>query len=193
MNYTGPPLPSTPPKRHRIRAAFGIAGALILAVIFTSIIASALAGTPKGTRSQTPATPVYTPAAPVASTAPADVTPPPAQAYVVFTVTGSAPSGATIMYGSNADNITPPGSLGVLGNGVALPFTATLKFDPAAMYYDINAQLEGSGSITATITVKRAGYADLMVSHGSASGGYNIASAQAAPASTDGSSWTPEG
>jgi hypothetical protein len=195
MNYNGPELPPTmpqPPKRHRIRKAFGIAGALVLAVIFISIIGSAMSGSPKGTRSQIPATPVYTPAAPVASTAPATVTPP-APVYVVFTVTGSAPSGASVMYGSDADVITPAGTLGVLGDGVALPFTATMKFDPSAMYYNLTAQLEGSGSITSTITIKRAGYSDLVVSHGSATGGYNIASAQAAPASTDGSSWTPEG
>jgi hypothetical protein len=61
-----------------------------------------------------------------------------------------------------------------------------------ADYYAIDAQLQGSGSITCKIVVTGPGDNPLTVSHGAASGGYNICDAQAAPTDSTGLSWTNE-
>ncbi|HEX3515361.1 MAG TPA: hypothetical protein VHT26_15315 [Trebonia sp.] len=61
-----------------------------------------------------------------------------------------------------------------------------------ADYYAIDSQLQGSGSITCKIVVTGPGDNPLTVSHGAASGGYNICDAQAAPTDSTGLSWTNE-
>lgn len=81
---------------------------------------------------------------------------------VIFKVSGSAPGGVDIMYGSDSDN----------RQGHGLPFTATLPLHDDAMYYDINAQLTGGGDIKCSVTI------DGQTKRGHASGGYNICSAQ---------------
>ena len=68
-----------------------------------------------------------------------------------------------------------------------------MPFDGSAQYYDVVAQLEGSGDITCKLIVTGPGDQPLTVTTGHASGGYNICRAQAAPASADGTSRTPEG
>jgi len=110
---------------------------------------------------------------------------------VHFIVTGTGlPS---ITYGSDSDNRSPSGGLGVLGDGNQLPWRASMKFDPSAQYYSLNAQLEGDGSISCKIVVTAgASYTKITVSHGHASGGYNICSAQAAPTDTTGLNWQNE-
>lgn len=87
---------------------------------------------------------------------------------VVFKVWGTAPAGALgpldITYGSDSDNRE-----GKFQNG---KFEATLPLDKDALYYTINAQLQGSGDINCSVTV------DGETKKGHAAGGYNICSAQ---------------
>lgn len=80
---------------------------------------------------------------------------------VEFIVTGDAPSGADITYGSDGSNYQGQ-----------LPMDETLTIDKKAMYYDVTAQLQGGGDITCTITIGD------QTRTGHARGGYNICSAQ---------------
>ncbi|MEV6792905.1 hypothetical protein AB0M87_13070 [Streptomyces sp. NPDC051320] len=84
----------------------------------------------------------------------------------VFKVWGNAPAGALgpidITYGSDSENIQ--------GHGV--PMTKTLTVDADAMYYNVTAQLQGSGDIHCSVTI------DGTTKTGHAQGGYNICSAQ---------------
>lgn len=104
---------------------------------------------------------------------------------VEFIVTGTAPDGIDITYGPSGSNFAGPTAL----NGKAV---MSVKFDPSASYYALNAQLQGAGSITCKIVVTGPGDQPLTVSHGAASGGYNICSAQAAPADSTGLNWQNE-
>ncbi|MFJ9347893.1 hypothetical protein [Streptomyces sp. NPDC101237] len=87
---------------------------------------------------------------------------------VVFKVWGTAPAGALggldITYGSDSDT-----RKGTFENG---GFEAELPFVKGAMYYTLNAQLQGSGDINCSVTV--AG----KTKSAHASGGYNICDAQ---------------
>ena len=87
---------------------------------------------------------------------------------VVFKVWGTAPAGVLggldINYGSDSDT-----RKGAFKNG---EFEATLPFAKGAMYYTLNAQLQGSGDINCSVTV------DGQTKSGHASGGYNICDAQ---------------
>jgi hypothetical protein len=155
--------------------------------------AAAIAGCGSATHATTPAattlpaTPVYTPAA-------ATSAPPATPTTVTFYVSGTAVSGAGITYGTDTDNRSPAGGLGLGGSGTALPWHASIPFDPAAQYYTVSAQLQGdtAGNITCTIVVSGPGDTPLTVAHGHASGGYNICDAQAAPDDPTGVSWQPE-
>lgn len=86
----------------------------------------------------------------------------------VFKVWGTAPAGALggldINYGSDSDT-----RKGTFKNGT---FEATLPLAKGAMYYTLNAQLQGSGDINCSVTV------DGQTKSGHASGGYNICDAQ---------------
>ncbi|MGW2520480.1 hypothetical protein ACWC09_26395 [Streptomyces sp. NPDC001617] len=88
----------------------------------------------------------------------------PAKKTVVFKVWGTAPAGALgpldITYGSDTDN-----RKGTFRNGT---FTATLPLNDDAMYYDVTAQLQGSGDIQCSVTV------DGHTKKGHASGDFNI-------------------
>lgn len=92
----------------------------------------------------------------------------PAAKVVTFKVWGTAPAGALggldIGYGSDTDN-----RKGSFKNG---KFEATLPLKDGAMYYQLNAQLQGSGDINCSVTV------DGKTKSGHASGGYNICDAQ---------------
>jgi hypothetical protein len=104
---------------------------------------------------------------------PASPTPPP-PTKVEFIVSGSAPDGIQITYGPGGTQLSGPSVL----DGTA---TMTVSFDANASYYALNAQLQGDGDITCKIVATGPGDQPLTVSHGAASGGYNICSAQAAP------------
>ncbi len=106
-------------------------------------------------------------------------------AHVVFKVTGYAPSGVDITYGSDSDNRSPHGYLGVLGSGTPVPWHGSVRYDKNALYYSITAQLQGSGDIRCYVILKvtsrqypRISESKIMAS-GHASGSYNICDAQA--------------
>ena len=86
----------------------------------------------------------------------------------VFKVWGTAPAGALggldIGYGSDSDM-----RKGTFKDG---RFEATLTLHKDALYYDVHAQLQGSGDINCSVTV------DGKTKKGHASGGYNICNAQ---------------
>lgn len=87
---------------------------------------------------------------------------------VVFKVWGTAPAGAlgplNITYGSDSDNRD-----GDFENG---EFKATLPLDENALYFNVTAQLQGSGDINCSVTVGG------KTKKGHAAGDYNICSAQ---------------
>jgi hypothetical protein len=124
------------------------------------------------------------PAVPATSAPPARTPPatpgPSRPTRVRFIVTGSAPDGVDITYGSDSDNRSPRGGLGIDGSGTAVPWRGSVPFDGSAEYYSISAQLNGSGDIRCKIVVTGPGDAPLTVSHGHSSGSYNICRAQAA-------------
>ncbi|MFG2793156.1 hypothetical protein [Streptomyces sp. NPDC048419] len=87
---------------------------------------------------------------------------------VTFKVWGTAPAGALgpldVTYGSDSDT-----RQGAFKNG---KFTATLPLNDDAMYFNVTAQLQGSGDINCSVTV--GGH----TKKGHAAGGYNICDAQ---------------
>lgn len=78
-----------------------------------------------------------------------------------FIVTGSAPNGVDITYGSDSSNYQGK-----------LPLNAALHIDKNAAFYDVTAQLHGGGNITCKIIIGD------QTRTGHARGGYNICSAQ---------------
>jgi hypothetical protein len=90
---------------------------------------------------------------------------------VVFKVWGTAPAGAlgplNITYGSDSDNRD-----GAFKNG---EFEATLPLDDDAMYFNVTAQLQGSGDIHCSVTVGG------KTKKAHAAGDYNICMAQLSP------------
>lgn len=81
----------------------------------------------------------------------------------IFTVTGSAPSGVDITYGSDGSNYQGPKQP---------PMSKKLRVKKDALYYQVSAQLQGGGNITCKVKIGDA------VKVGHARGGYNICSAQ---------------
>jgi hypothetical protein len=109
---------------------------------------------------------------------------------VVFKVWGSGyPS---VQYGSDSDTSNPQGGYGPLGNGFALPWSASMTYDPGAQYYAVSAQLQGSGDIQDSVTeVVTTHCSDgsrhtesFPLASGHASGGYAIAQAEYAGGDT---------
>lgn len=109
---------------------------------------------------------------------------------VVFKVWGSGyPS---IQYGSDSDNNSARGAYGPLGDGNALPWKASLAYDPSALYYAVSAQLEGYGNIRDSVTEVITTYCSdgshhteiFPLASGHASGGYAIAQAEYAGGDT---------
>lgn len=109
---------------------------------------------------------------------------------VVFKIRGSGyPS---VLYGSDSNNNDAPGGYGPLGNGVALPWSASMTYDPNALYYAVTAQLQGSGDISDSVTEVITTYCSdgshktdrFPLASGHASGGYAIARAEYADGDT---------
>lgn len=93
---------------------------------------------------------------------------------ITFVVTGHAPGGADIGYGSDSDNRS--GNSGTK-NGMPsakLPWKATMKIADDALYYGMHAQLQGGGDIDCKIIV-----GGKTVAKGHAQGDYNICDVQA--------------
>lgn len=168
--------PPQGPKKHTGRnIAIGIGGGLVALIV----IGAAVGGGDKKTdtakdkpaaavaASKTPAKKAD--AKPASKPKPKPVVkakPKPKADVVTFKVWGNAPAGALgpidITYGSDSENIQ--------GHGV--PMTKTLKLSDDAMYYNVNAQLQGSGDIHCSVTING------KTKTGHASGGYNICNAQ---------------
>ena len=106
-------------------------------------------------------TPIFAPPPPP----PAPPPPPPATPGpgATFSCTGSTPVGVDITYGTDSSNYS---------GASTVPWQATLPFDSNALYYDVTAQLNGSGSVTCTTTVKWSGGS--VTQTGTAVGDYNI-------------------
>jgi len=98
----------------------------------------------------------------------------------VFVVTGTAPAGVDITYGSDSDSLSPP------GGSPALPFRGSVNANLNALYYAVSAQLQGSGSIRCYVVLRVTRYwsdhthdsAHRTLASGRAENGYNICSAQ---------------
>ena len=179
-----PPQPP-PRKRHTARnIVLIITGAVVVLVVASVALSVPKTPAPAGSTSVS-----TTPAAaqPVAASSS-----PHSPTQVRFIVTGTAPGGADITYGSGSDNRTAPGTLGPLGTGAAVPWRASVPFDGSAQFYSVDAQLEGGGDITCKIVVTGPGDAPLTVATGHASGDSAICSAQAAPQDSSGLSWQKE-
>lgn len=181
-----PQPPGKPPRTGRRNGCIAVVAIVLLGIGAIGVIVAALGGSSKPKH---PAAVAPTTAAPV-STPTSHAPAPPTK--VEFVVTGSAPSGADITYGSDSDNRTVSGHLGVLGTGAAVPWHGSVKFDGSALYYVVNAQLDGGGNIKCKIVVTGPGDQPLTVATGHASGGYSICSAQAAPTDSSGLSWQKE-
>ena len=136
-----------------LRIFLGVGGSVVALII----VAAAL-----GSHTKTPApasTPTAAaPAAAVSSAAPAakpSPSPKPAAQTVTYIVSGS---GADVTYGPAGTDLTG-----------AVPMTVTKPLGSPS-YYDINAQLQGSGDVKCIIEVD-----GKAISTAEASGGYNIA------------------
>lgn len=85
---------------------------------------------------------------------------------VVFKCSGNAPDGVDITYGTDSSN----------ASASKLPFSHTETLDSSAEYYEVQAQLSGSGHVTCSTTVYWSGQS--ATKSGTAEGGYNIAATE---------------
>ncbi|MCX4809419.1 hypothetical protein OG601_02120 [Streptomyces sp. NBC_01239] len=172
--YGQPPFQPEPPKKRSVGKVVGL-GCLGIIGLFV-VIGIAVAAIGGGSKSDSGGSGNSKSAAPAgkssdkagAGTGKNDTTKDDTDAKVVFKVWGTAPAGALggldIGYGSDSDT-----RKGTFKDG---RFEATLTLDKDAMYYHVNAQLQGSGDINCSVT------ADGKTKKGHASGGYNICNAQ---------------
>lgn len=109
---------------------------------------------------------------------------------IVFKVWGTGEP--SIQYGTDSSTNNPSGGVGPLGDGNYLPWQASMPYNPAALYYAVIAQLEGSGSIQDSVTEvvttwcsgSKPKTESFPLASGSASGGYGIAQAEYASGNT---------
>jgi hypothetical protein len=176
--WGGPQQPAwgAPPPPPKGRSAgkiigFGCLGIVGLLVAIGVIAAAVNSGGSSNKTSSSPSTTTATHSASGSGSGKAKVggakTSKPAD-VVTFKVWGTAPAGALgpldIGYGSDSDT-----RKGAFKDG---KFTATLPLAKGAMYFNVNAQLQGSGDIHCSITIGG------KTKTGHASGGYNICDAQ---------------
>jgi hypothetical protein len=170
MPPAGPPPRKNWFARHKVLTIVGgIVGLFILLAVVPLGSSSSPAGT--GAASSPPASAFAenTPSASASSSPPA----PSAPSKVTFIVSGSAPEGVNISYGPAGTSLAGPSVLDGTYK-VSVPFAADDS------YYNVTAQLQGGGHLTCKIVVSGPGDQPLTVSHGAASGGYNICMAEAA-------------
>ena len=99
---------------------------------------------------------------------------------VVFRVRGTGL--ADITYGTDSTNLSPNN-----GNGTEPPFTASMRYHSSPLYYDVSAQLQGSGDIKCAVLIRLTVYYSdgthmshsKVAARGHASGGFNICNAEA--------------
>lgn len=177
--YGQPPFQPQPPKKRRVGKIIGITASVFVGLIVIAAIAGGGDDNAKDDSSKDKAA-VVTSDKPKAAadepekeeTAADEKTEAPAKKdkpkVVVFKVWGTAPAGALgpldISYGSDSDS-----RKGEFKNG---KFEATLPLKDDAMYYNVMAQLQGSGDINCSVTV------DGETKSAHASGGYQICNAQ---------------
>lgn len=143
------------PRRHKFLTALIGFAAFIIAIIAATSGSGGPAVPAAAVSSAAPATTARAAAAP----APAKTSAAPVALKLTYLVTGTP--GASVTYG-------PEGST---FNG-KVPMRVTRKLG-GALYYDVQAQLNGGGSVTVEILIN-----GKAISSGHASGGYNIASAE---------------
>ncbi|MEW1646115.1 hypothetical protein [Streptomyces sp. NPDC091219] len=171
--YGQPPFQQEPPKKRSVGKAVGLGCLGIIGLFVVIVIAVAAIGGGKNDSSGSGNPKSAAPAGKSSDKAGAgtgknDTTKDDTDGKVVFKVWGTAPAGALggldIGYGSDSDT-----RKGTFKDG---RFEATLTLDKDAMYYNVNAQLQGSGDINCSVTV------DGKTKKAHASGGYNICDAQ---------------
>lgn len=126
---------------------------------------------------------ITNPTAPATSAAPA-ATMTKQTDEIVFKVWGTGEP--SIQYGTDSSTNNPSSGAGDLGDGNYLPWQASMSYNPAALYYAVTAQLEGSGnikdSVTEVVTTWCSGSKpkteNFPLASGNASGGYAIATAE---------------
>ncbi|MER7923644.1 hypothetical protein ABTY96_11000 [Streptomyces sp. NPDC096057] len=172
--YGQPPFQPEPPKKRSVGKVVGL-GCLGIIGLFV-VIGIAVAAIGGGSKNDSSGSGNSKSAAPTgkssdkagAGTGKNDTTKDGTDGKVVFKVWGTAPAdalgGLDIGYGSDSDT-----RKGTFKDG---KFEATLTLHKDAMYYQVNAQLQGSGDINCSVTV------DGKTKKGHASGGYNICNAQ---------------
>lgn len=133
-----------------MRKLLAVAGAGTLTLGLSLGLGACAAGTGTGVSAQHSITTSQAPSHKPAAAHKAAVSVMSTKTKVVFKVTGTGTP--SITYGSDSDSVNAPGGLGILGDGVALPFHASMPFHSSAMYYSVTAQLETAGSIHATVT-----------------------------------------
>ncbi|MEU0965664.1 hypothetical protein ABZ357_09640 [Streptomyces sp. NPDC005917] len=171
--YGQPPFPPQPPKKTSAGKIIGLGCLGIVGlVVVIGIAAAATSGSSSNTTSDSTVTSTAkndnSPAAANGDSKKTEPKKTAAAKTAVFKVWGTAPAGALgsldIGYGSDTDT-----RQGAFKNG---KFEATLPLKDGTMYYQLNAQLQGSGDINCSVTV------DGKTKTGHASGGYNICTAQ---------------
>ncbi|MFJ6899989.1 hypothetical protein [Streptomyces hokutonensis] len=165
MSHQPPYPPQQRPQPPKKRSAGKIAGFGCLGIVGLFVVVAVVGG---GSNSKSPAPSGKSPDKAAAATEKNETKSDATDDKVVFKVWGTAPAGALggldIGYGSDSDT-----RKGTFDDG---RFEATLTLDKKAMYYNVNAQLQGSGDINCSVTV------DGKTKKGHASGGYNICDAQ---------------
>jgi hypothetical protein len=164
--YGQPPFQSQPPKKRSVGKIVGFGCLGIVGLFVVIAIAAAVIG--GGTSNSKSTAPTGKSSDKAAADSKKDATKDATDGKVVFKVWGTAPVGALggldIGYGSDSDT-----RKGTFRDG---RFEATLTLNKDAMYYNVNAQLQGSGDINCSVTVEG------KTKKGHASGGYNICNAQ---------------
>lgn len=148
---------------------FGVLGGATILLIAAGIAGAHTKTSTSGLAALTPAAPTTRPMASIAvparvsTSAPAPTTA--VSQTVTYTVTGTAPAGVDITYGTDSSN----------HDGNVVPFSVTVPLDSSGdvLYYALDAQLQGGGNVACSISVD-----GVVIKSGSASGGYNICSAQ---------------
>ncbi|WP_078651533.1 hypothetical protein [Streptomyces xylophagus] len=169
--YGQPPFQPQPPKKRSVGKVVGLGCLGIVGLFVVIVIAAAVIGSGSSNSKSTAPTgksPDKAAAGSKKDDTKNDDKKDATDGKVVFKVWGTAPAGALggldIGYGSDSDT-----RKGTFKDG---RFEATLTLDKDAIYYNVNAQLQGSGDINCSVTV------DGKTKKGHASGGYNICDAQ---------------
>jgi hypothetical protein len=164
------PPQQQPSKTHGCRKAALISLAAIGGLVILIIIIVVVASSGHDSSSSTP------PAAATGTHAATGTTPAAKAAgpdKVCFAVTGTGTP--TISYGNDNDSRDAGGQI---GTGNKLPWHACMPANRDASFWNVTAQLQGGGDITATVTEVRPDGTRKVLQTAHASGGYQIALAE---------------